>query len=202
MDLPTVYRFPGDDESYMIGSEVGSRLDLFKGALYKKFPNLWRRIVTKDEKKILSELGVSNRVLANWELMCIRASDGEAILRGDGQQFKGPGGTKSRGSVVPIKKTCLQNQSHGTANPVKALRGEGTEVHLAPLINSCVSTQHQIKPKKLKRRAALRDLIMPKWYDMIFLIYANPMKTAANKLYKRKLILSWREDEEFFKFSF
>lgn len=163
MDLPTVYRFPGDEETYMIGSEVGSRLDLFKGALYKKFPKLWRRVVTKEEKKILAELGVSNRVLANWELMCIRASDGEAILKGEGLKFKGPGGFKPRhGSFSPTRKQPFHVYFKPTLNPTKALRGGESEVHLTPLMNTNVSVKRK---KDMQRRAQLRKLISPTRYS-------------------------------------
>ena len=169
MDLPTVYRFPGDDETYMIGSEVGSRLDLYKGALYKKFPKLWRRVVTKEEKKILAELGVNNRVLANWELMCIRASDGEAILRGEGLKFKGPGGFKPRQVAVPspTKKFLSQNLFKSTMNPAKLLRGGESEVHMTPLMNTYVP--HKAK-KNMERRAELRRLIFPTRYSVFFYI--------------------------------
>ena len=158
MDLPTVYRFPNDDETYMIGSEVGSRLDLYKGALYKKFPKLWRRVVTKEEKKILAKLGVSNRVLANWELMCIRASDGEAILKGEGLKFKGPGGFKPRQGLIasPSRKPAAQTFFKPTINPSKLLRGGESEVHMAPLMNSTVA--HNAK-KDMQRRTELRKLI-------------------------------------------
>lgn len=163
--MPTVYRFPGDDETYMIGSEVGSRLDLYKGALYKKFPKLWRRVVTKEEKKILAELGVNNRVLANWELMCIRASDGEAILRGEGLKFKGPGGFKPRQAVVssPTKKFLSQNLFKSTMNPAKFLRGGESEVHMTPLMNTYAP--HKAK-KNMERRAELRRLIFPTRYNV------------------------------------
>ena len=165
MDLPTVYRFPGDSETYMIGSEVGNQLGLYKGALYKKFPKLWRRIVTKDEKKILAELGVSNRVLANWELMCIKASDGEAILRGEGLKFKGPGGFKPRHDLAAsssLKKLPSQNLFTPIINPVKVLRGGESEVHMAPLMNTYIPNKSR---KSMKRRAELRKLIFPMRYD-------------------------------------
>ena len=159
MDLPTAYRFPGDDETYMIGSEVGSRLDLYKGALYKRFPKLWRRVVTKEEKKVLAELGVSNRVLANWELMCIRASDGEAILKGEGLKFKGPGGFKPRVSSSPTKKLLPQKLFQSAVDSVKALRGGEAEVHMTPLMNTC--TIRKEKKKDMQKRAELRRLIFP-----------------------------------------
>lgn len=169
MDLPTVYRFPGDDETYMIGSEVGSRLDLYKGALYKKFPKLWRRVVTKDEKKVLAKLGVSSRVLANWELMCIKASDGEAILKGEGLRFKGPGGFKPRhDSSLAAKKVPSCDFFKSTVNPTKILRGGESEVHMAPLMNNCIAQKGK---KNMERRAELRKLVYPPRFEQFITIY-------------------------------
>ena len=172
--MPTAYRFPGDDERYMIGSEVGSRLDLFKGALYKKFPKLWKRVVTKDEKLILAELGVSNRVLANWELMCIKAADGEAILRGEGDKFRGQYAPKGRlVASSPCKKRELGIQSHSQPklNPKKLLKGGEAEIHLAPIMNSFKVNEKMtaIKRRKdMKKRAELRSLICPVRYHVSF----------------------------------
>jgi SWI/SNF-related matrix-associated actin-dependent regulator of chromatin subfamily B protein 1 len=37
--------------------KVGNYLRLFRGALYKKYPTLWRRLITLEERKWLIELG-------------------------------------------------------------------------------------------------------------------------------------------------
>jgi len=37
--------------------QVGNYLRLFRGALYKKYPGLTRRMVTNDERRKLGELG-------------------------------------------------------------------------------------------------------------------------------------------------
>jgi hypothetical protein len=38
--------------------KVGNYLRLFRGTLYKKYPSLWRRSVTLEERKCLIELGL------------------------------------------------------------------------------------------------------------------------------------------------
>ena len=37
-EKPIVFRFSPDGEDYMIGSECGNYLRLFRGVLYKKYP--------------------------------------------------------------------------------------------------------------------------------------------------------------------
>merc|ERR1712156_1096304 len=59
-EKPIVFKFPGDENEYMIGSEVGNYMRLFRGALYKRFPALTRRNMTVDERKRLVEMGHSN----------------------------------------------------------------------------------------------------------------------------------------------
>ena len=54
-NVPSRFRLEENGEEYCIGSEVGNYLSLFKGDLYKKFPGLWRRFITKEEKQVLIE---------------------------------------------------------------------------------------------------------------------------------------------------
>ena len=64
-DKPIVFKFPHDETEYMIGSEVGNYLRLFRGALYKRYPGLTRRTLTNDERKKLLEMGHSQHVTAS-----------------------------------------------------------------------------------------------------------------------------------------
>ncbi len=163
MDLPTIYQFKGDPEKYMIGSEVGSRLNLFKGALYKRFPKLWRRVITKEEKKTLAELGVHNRVLANWEIMFIKATDGEAILRGGGKELKGP--RPRMGPQVCQNKLPRPPQSGPQTHqihPSKLIKGSNAEIHLGPLLKSEKGLpKRQVCQIWRKRRRHLRRRLLP-----------------------------------------
>ena len=64
-DKPLVFKFDTDDTEYMIGSEVGNYVRLFRGALYKRFPGLTRRTLTNEERKKLVEMGHSQHVTAS-----------------------------------------------------------------------------------------------------------------------------------------
>ena len=46
-EKPIIFKFDNDESQteYMIGSEVGNYLRLFRGALYKKFPGKKKKIV-------------------------------------------------------------------------------------------------------------------------------------------------------------
>lgn len=64
-EKPLVFKFDGDDEYFMIGSEVGNYLKLFRGALYKRYPGLQRRNLTNEERRKLVEMGHSQHVVAS-----------------------------------------------------------------------------------------------------------------------------------------
>ena len=64
-EKPIVFKFDQDDTEYMIGSEVGNYLRLFRGALYKRFPGLTRRTLENNERRKLVEMGHSQHVTAS-----------------------------------------------------------------------------------------------------------------------------------------
>ena len=43
--------------SVRLSLKVGNYLRLFRGTLYKKYPSLWRRLISSEERKWLIELG-------------------------------------------------------------------------------------------------------------------------------------------------
>lgn len=38
-------------------AQVGNYLRLFRGSLYKRYPSLWRRLVTVEERKKINAMG-------------------------------------------------------------------------------------------------------------------------------------------------
>ena len=66
-EKPIVFKFgEGEDaEEWMIGSEVGNYLRLFRGSLYKRFPGLTRKSLLPEERKKLVEMGHSQHVGAS-----------------------------------------------------------------------------------------------------------------------------------------
>lgn len=55
---PVQFTLQGDDsgELFMIGSEVGNYLRMFRGKLYKRFPGLWRRTATDEERDFIKKV--------------------------------------------------------------------------------------------------------------------------------------------------
>jgi len=81
---PARFQLEEGGEFYMIGSEVGNYLRLFRGSLYKRYPSLWRRVATPDERRIIAarspDIGHSS-LATNVSLL--KASEVEDIYDGN-----------------------------------------------------------------------------------------------------------------------
>ncbi|KAL3185875.1 hypothetical protein MRX96_028755 [Rhipicephalus microplus] len=86
-DKPTAFQLEEDGEFYYIGSEVGNYLRMFRGSLYKKYPSLWRRLVTVDERKKIASLGVGLHILAT-NVSLLRVSEVDEIVAGNDEKYK------------------------------------------------------------------------------------------------------------------
>ncbi|TGZ54696.1 SWI/SNF-related matrix-associated actin-dependent regulator of chromatin subfamily B member 1 [Temnothorax longispinosus] len=86
-DKPISFQVEENGEYYCIGSEVGNYLRLFRGSLYKRYPGMFRRSITNDERKKLVELGLSQHVLAS-SVSLLRASEVEDIIEGNDDKYK------------------------------------------------------------------------------------------------------------------
>lgn len=86
---PTIYLLEEHGEKFMLGSDVGVFMNYYKGALYKKYPSMHRRILTSDERSILSGLSMrKHRSLTNMGTMVVRASEAMKIMTGQGEHFR------------------------------------------------------------------------------------------------------------------
>lgn len=85
---PTVYRLKENGEDLMLGSEVGACLGFFKGALYKRYPSLWRKVLSSEERDIMGSLSVGTRTLSNMGTMVVRASEAIEIMNGVGEHYR------------------------------------------------------------------------------------------------------------------
>ena len=66
---------------------MGNYLRLFRGTLYKKYPSLWRRMITLEERKWLIELGCSESSLPT-NLTLLRANEVDEVLNGDDEKYR------------------------------------------------------------------------------------------------------------------
>ncbi|XP_019874976.1 SWI/SNF-related matrix-associated actin-dependent regulator of chromatin subfamily B member 1 isoform X1 [Aethina tumida] len=86
-DKPISFQLEENGEYYCVGSEVGNYLRLFRGSLYKKYPGMYRRSITNEERKRLIDLGLSQHVLAS-SVSLLRATEVEDIIEGNDENFR------------------------------------------------------------------------------------------------------------------
>lgn len=84
---PKSFKLTEDGEDYMIGSEVGNYLRMFRGALYKKYPSMWRRNITQEERKKMMEMGIGYTNLST-NVQIVKAVEVEEILSGEEDKFR------------------------------------------------------------------------------------------------------------------
>lgn len=86
-EKPTAFQVEEGGEFYYIGSEVGNFLRMFRGSLYKRYPSLWRRLVTVDERKRIASLGLGPHSLAT-NITLLRAVEVDEIFEGKDDKYK------------------------------------------------------------------------------------------------------------------
>ncbi|CAK8676944.1 SWI/SNF-related matrix-associated actin-dependent regulator of chromatin subfamily B member 1-A-like isoform X2 [Clavelina lepadiformis] len=86
---PSKFQLEEGGEYYMIGSEVGNYLRLFRGSLYKRYPSLWRRMATAEERKIIASRSpdIGHSSLAT-NVSLLKASEVEDVYEGNDSQYK------------------------------------------------------------------------------------------------------------------
>jgi len=127
-EKPIIFSFEEGGEEYMIGSEVGNYLRLYRGALYKKYPGLTRRNLTTDERHKLVEMGHSQHVTSST-ISLLLANQIEDILNGREDMYKAketstadPSATPAAQRPKPAKPAAaivpaMPNSSHLDAVP-------------------------------------------------------------------------------------
>ncbi|PWA24062.1 hypothetical protein CCH79_00019115 [Gambusia affinis] len=79
---PVKFQLEEDGDFYMVGSEVGNYLRMFRGSLYKRYPSLWRRLASVEErKKIMASSHATSVTL-------LKASECEEIFDGNDEKYK------------------------------------------------------------------------------------------------------------------
>ncbi|AWP00610.1 putative protein SCAI [Scophthalmus maximus] len=79
---PVKFQLEQDGDFYMVGSEVGNYLRMFRGSLYKRYPSLWRRLASVEErKKIVASSHATSVTL-------LKASECEEIFEGNDEKYK------------------------------------------------------------------------------------------------------------------
>ncbi|CAH8862709.1 unnamed protein product [Trichobilharzia szidati] len=63
-EKPIEFQLEPDGEYFYLASEVGRYLRLFRKELFKKYPNLWKRLVTPEEREKLIQMGLATPITA------------------------------------------------------------------------------------------------------------------------------------------
>ncbi|KAG9335360.1 hypothetical protein JZ751_005282 [Albula glossodonta] len=86
---PVKFQLEQDGDFYMIGSEVGNYLRMFRGSLYKRYPSLWRRLASVEErKKIVASSHDHGYTTLATSVTLLKASEVEEIFEGNDEKYK------------------------------------------------------------------------------------------------------------------
>ncbi|XP_046555031.1 SWI/SNF-related matrix-associated actin-dependent regulator of chromatin subfamily B member 1-like isoform X2 [Haliotis rubra] len=86
-DKPKCFAIEEGGEAYYIGSEVGNFLRMFRGSLYKRYPSMWRRLVTVEERKKIATMGFGQHSLAT-NITLLKAAEVDEIFEGNDDKYK------------------------------------------------------------------------------------------------------------------
>ncbi|KAL3079803.1 hypothetical protein niasHS_014085 [Heterodera schachtii] len=109
-----------DGERYYVGADVGQYLKYHRGTLYKRYPQLWKRMASVEEKKKIQELGCATSYI-NSNIMLVKANEVEDIF--DGQEEK-------------YRASVSGGSAYGRAEGAQTLRSRGS----APWLNQQVTS--------------------------------------------------------------
>lgn len=84
---PVPFQLDENGEFFYIGSEVGNYLRMFRGSLYKKYPALWRRMVSVEERRKITSLGFGAHTIAT-NVTLLKSSEVDDILEGRDTKYK------------------------------------------------------------------------------------------------------------------
>ncbi|KAK6101854.1 Uncharacterized protein BM_BM5280 [Brugia malayi] len=117
-DRPQSFSIDDSGERYYIGAEVGQYMRYHRGSLYKRFPQLWKRMATLEEKRKMQEMACPSSFL-NTNIMLVKACEVDEILMGNEEKYRAGGtGTAnsgmSSGSTTALNGTPMKSTRSGT----------------------------------------------------------------------------------------
>jgi len=165
-----VFKFAEDGEEFMIGSEAGNYLRLFRGALYKKYPGLSRRTLNGEERKKLIEMGHSQHVTSST-ISLLLAREIDEIVNGVDEAYKNgpgaPGETPLKPKVVlkaapavPAMASSSHLDAVPQATPINRNRVVHKKVRTFPL---CFD---DTDPALVHENGSIKELLVPIRLDM------------------------------------
>ncbi|PAA64794.1 hypothetical protein BOX15_Mlig011780g1 [Macrostomum lignano] len=172
-------------DQFYLASEIGSYLRLFRGTLFKRYPGLWRKVVTPEQRKRLVAMGRSTPVTSAHAIL-VRAAEIDELLSGRADKFRPEGSrdavvdsapTTSSGSIANLTRSASSAAAssvpstsfHLDAVPCptpinrnRLGRGAGSKIHTFPL---CYDDSD---PQAMQDNAAQPLCLVPIRLDMEF----------------------------------
>ena len=133
----------------MIGSEAGAWLKMVRGSLYKRYPGLWRRMATIEERKIITGMGIG---ASTTSITLLKACEVEEMARGDDEQFKGPPPESTpvkENRRAPKVSREVSWSAHGQAAQAAAAQAHLSS-HMDAVPSLTVASKQRLGPKRIK----------------------------------------------------
>jgi len=123
-EKPKSFTLDENEGLVMIGSEVGPYLRMMRGSIYKRYPHLWKRMATSEERRKMTKYAL-HQLPAH--VMVVKASEIDELMEGKDAKFKSESAaskdaaaaamgvsrtSRSRGRTQEYAPNVLPNSSH------------------------------------------------------------------------------------------
>ncbi|KAM7533378.1 hypothetical protein Aperf_G00000123383 [Anoplocephala perfoliata] len=132
-EKPIEFQLETDGEFYYLASEVGRYLRLFRGELHKRYPNLWKRLATPEERDKLIAMGLATPVTA-LNATILKAIEVDELIGGGEDRFKSFESTLN-GSMVPsaVRPSLVTNSTSSNSLGASAFGQSSTSAPVAAI---------------------------------------------------------------------
>eukprot|EP00117_Sycon_ciliatum_P028550 scpid61358/ scgid22922/ SWI/SNF-related matrix-associated actin-dependent regulator of chromatin subfamily B member 1 len=149
---PKSFRLEESGEEYMIGSEAGAWLKMVRGSLYKRYPGLWRRMASIEERKIICGMGIG---LSTTSITLLKACEVEDMAGGDDEQYKGPAAeTTPAARETRERRSAKLNREASWSAHGPAAQAAAAQAHLSSHMDAVpsltVPAKQRTGPKRLR----------------------------------------------------
>lgn len=149
---PKTFKLSEGEDMYMLGSEVGNYLRLFRGDLYKKYPGLWKRKMTGDERRQAGDqIGYGyNNISTNVQI--VKVTEVEDLLAGNDDKYRSALGydSSSRSWTTEKALTAQSGNSRTSKKSAWVAQLPSSSFHLdavpcATSISRCKTNSKKVK---------------------------------------------------------
>uniref|UniRef100_A0A069DUM4 SWI/SNEF class chromatin regulator protein n=1 Tax=Clytia hemisphaerica TaxID=252671 RepID=A0A069DUM4_9CNID len=134
----------GSDELFMIGSEVGTYLRMMRGSIYKRYPYLWKRMASGEERKKMHKY--ANHPL-QAHVMIVRAKEIDDLIEGKDAQFKTESQQAAAARDSPSTSSRKTRQTAGKQESFLPTLGPN---HLDAVPAGTPISRHRVGQKRVK----------------------------------------------------